>query len=127
MKKDYVAKNFFRLVDKRLSESNIVRNPFKGYVRVFANKEELFIGLELDPVYPPVYYWGVVWVFLFFIIWGFTWWLLPGVILFSLIFFYSRFFFYLFTIFGLRKAGYKGKVKLLSSQKTIERLLRWGR
>lgn len=124
---DIIAKNYFDDVKERLKQGHIIKNPFDGCLKIFNNKEKLFIAIDISPVYPPVYWFGLIWIAIIIFVWGFSWWALPGVLLFGIIFFYSRLFFIILIIMGLKKVGYKGKVKLLSDDKTISNLIKWGR
>jgi len=122
-RKDLKALKFFSMTKKRLAEKNLIRNPFKGTLKVFVNNNSLFIPMEMSPLYPMFYPYGLLLFMAALFITGFTWWCAPGIIIFFTGIFYSKYFFYLMMRIGLRKQGYKGYIKLLRNQEAVRRLL----
>ena len=118
---------FMKETHKRLQVPNPVTNPFYGSVKKLSlqGKDKDHYILVMDPVYPKLYKMGYFLLAGAFIFTGFRWSLayLPGLILSFTRFFWSRFFMYLGLVLGLKKAGYKGDVKLLLDSTTIRGLL----
>lgn len=120
------SKSLVAFVDKtniRLQENHLVRNPFYGQAKIYDG----FIVVDLVPVYMNP---GLLGLFMFIaplVISTFkiSLWLLPGFLLMLSSIFWSKYFFVLMFILGLRKEGYKGKVKLIKDQETLRRLLKW--
>ena len=111
----------------RLKDINLITNPFEGTVKrlPLKLKDKDHYILVMDSMYPKFYQAGYYFLVMMFFIIGFRWskWYLPGLILISLGLFWSRFFMYLGLFFGLKKAGYKGKVKLLRDSTSLRDML----
>lgn len=121
--------SFISDTNKRLKNNNYIENPFNGRVITLPDKflqtTQRFI-FDLEPIWPKFYKVGfyVLIIPMFFEATRTIWWALPGVLIFSTGFFWSSRFHYLILKLGLKKAGYKGKVKLLKQQAIIKELLR---
>lgn len=108
----------------RLQENHMVKNPFYGEAKIYDG----FIVVEIRPVYMNPFILGLF-VFLGpLVITNFkiSWWLLPGLLLILSSIFWTSYFYIFMFMLGLRKEGYKGKVKLINDQETLRRLLKWG-
>lgn len=117
-----VVKNFFKGVDSRIKLLDIVRSPFNGMVKKGLFDGKSYYVIDVDPVFPHVFWFGVFMFYGALLLTGFTLWLLPGIVLFSFGFFFSKPFFMINLYIGLRKSGYHGKIKLLSDGELIKRL-----
>jgi len=116
-----VVRDFFKEVEVRFAGGDLISNPFSNSVVKPINSKVWLVSFK--PVYPPVYLFGVIWSVLS-IVFGFgLWWLIPAVILFAQGFFFLSPFYVLFTILGLRKKGYKGRVVWLDKKEVIKRYL----
>jgi hypothetical protein len=122
VKNELTAQIYFDELALKLKNPLIVENPFKGSLRVYKRKDDLVVSLRIEPVYPPVW-----WASAFFLIPCFvwpSWWLAaPGLMLLSLGFFWSPPFFFLMFFLGLRKKGYQGPIRWLSSSDVLGWLL----
>lgn len=110
---------FFVDTQQRLETNNFVKNPFRGGVRKITGSMYL---VYLEPVYfnfTP-FIWVIVGALLFYK--GWTWWLIIPMVLGSLGIFWSKYFFYYMLKLGLKKAGYKDKVKLVSLSDFIKKV-----
>lgn len=105
----------------RLSSDNLYKNPFRGRVKKFT-KKEIYV-FEVNPLVFNFSLFGWPLAVGVFLIWGFTPWILPGLLLGSAGVFWSRKFFYTFCVKGLRKAGYKGPVVMLKDQEIIRKVV----
>lgn len=118
---------FMEETHRRLQVPNTVTNPFYGDIKRLSleGEDKDHYVLVMDPVYPKLYKIGYFLLAGAFIFTGFRWSIayLPGIILSATSFFWSRFFMYLGLVLGLKKAGYKGKVKLLRDSNTLRELL----
>lgn len=121
---DFYARAFFNKTNLRLSEENVIKNPFKGRIHIY---DKGFAVVDLQPIYFNVAIVGLVAFLIPFLFGGFniTAWCIPGVIIMCLGFCWTRYFFYLIIRIGLSKTKYKGKVKLLPDNETIRRCLTW--
>lgn len=94
----------------RFKIPDMYKNPF--YANLKKIGDEIYI-ISIDPIYPPFYMAGFLGIMLAFAFTGFSLWLIPGVAISSLGFFWATPFYYIFLRLGLRKKGYKGKVELI--------------
>lgn len=112
----------------RLEEKGIVKNPFYGRITLVPltakNKIYTYV-VNLEPVYPKIYVIGSVLTLMTFLLAGARWtpWLWPGIILMSTIFLWSKYFYFIFIILGLKKSGHTNKLKLITDKETIIRLI----
>lgn len=114
--------NFFSETRERLQDTNLVRNPFKGEIK---KRGDMFV-VSICPIYinftPVVWGLAVVGALVF----GIHWWHIALAGIGCLGIFWTKYFFYIFLKMGLRKNGYKGKIKLLGKKEIIERgILLW--
>lgn len=119
------AVEHFKLVRERLKSKDLIMNPFNGIVKMFQDKEQLYIFVDINPVYPNPYPLFLISCIssAFFI--GLTWswyYLIPimffiGMIPHSVIFYYSAY------RLGLRKKGYAGDITYISKSDGIRYLL----
>ena len=122
--KDPKAVDCFRkIIDKSKAEKGIAKNPFNIKHKIKLGSEDLFFLLDIEPVYPPVYLYGLIILFVVLVFKWFNWFLLLPLCLLGLGFFWSPPFYYIMLFFSLKKNGYKGKIKVLSLKKIIRRLL----
>lgn len=87
--------------------------------------EEGLVVVSVSPSYPPVYIGGILCLAATVAFKGFvfSWWLLLPALLVGSHVVETRYFWYFFFVRGLRKAGYKGRVKLLSSSELFDRVV----
>jgi len=110
---------------QRLLTPNIAKNPYK-------EAEILYLPNTLVYYAKPVYllfplYASISLAVLTFLFAGFNYSIgyIIALIFLSLTFFWSKTFTYLMLKIGLRKAGYKGKLKLLNTEDLFKILLKW--
>ena len=123
VRKRLKVENFIVETNKKLNESDFVRNPFKG---------ELFslgdcVAVYMNPVYVnfPLYA-GILAVVLALVFGARFWGFLPAAFFFLLSLMWTRFFYYILLRIGLRKAGYIGKIKIMKTEELIRRLMENG-
>lgn len=114
------AKKFIKETNKRLNEEHILNNPFR-------NSGILLLDNVLCCVFNPIYlnFPKIALFFLFPIIFYFkgfvlSFWYLPPLIMLVATLFWSKYFYFLFLILGLKKEGYDGKIKLIKKDDLIE-------
>ena len=114
-----VVEKFIDDTARRLASPNPYTNPFKGSIRSYVKKEIYVVNIE--PLYFnfTVLLWPVA-AIMAWVSGGFTPWLLLPVGLGCLGVFWSRRFFYFVCVKGLRKAGYRGPVVMLTPKQIIE-------
>lgn len=122
------VKKFVRETKKRLETPDLARNPFSGYIKSFEfDKTERITILKIVPLWPNFSpYVAILSLFPIIFFGGYN---NPGLLLIPLIFlglafFWTEDFFYLILRIGLKKAGYKGKVKKLKRSVLIDELSR---
>lgn len=117
------ATEFFSEVNERLHGEDLVKNPFDGWTKYYRD----FHIISINPLYPPIYWFGFIPLLFAFVFGGWVRWLLLGGagFLFFTSFFYSRYLFYFLMVRGIRKAGYRGSIRLMKDQETINRVVKW--
>lgn len=121
---DKMIDRFFKGMEQRSLEENMVKNPFIIYLKKFP--AGLWV-LSIRPLYTNFSVFGWLCAFAVWFMWGFTAWLFIPIFIGLLGFFWSKYFYYLMLLKGLRKAGYKGPVRLLNEHEIIERTIFGGR
>lgn len=119
-----ISFSFFMKSKKNLESKVFFKSPFDS--NSFIKRiESGFYVVQMNPSYPPVYYFGFALLFgaLVFTNFKLTGWLLPGFFLSLTGIFWSDSFQFLFLKLGLSKMKYKGYIKRLSKQKVIRRLI----
>ena len=123
LEENNIINDFIVTMQDRLKSNNLVKNPFntKCYM---SSKDgiKLFI-LSIDPVYFNYSIFGWIISFGAFVLKGFSWWLLPGIVLGSLGVFWSSHFYYYMLRFALKKKGYTGSILRLNQEEIIKRLI----
>jgi len=114
--------NFFRSVIYKTSDTSLLKNPFSVRSKLKIQKKELFFVMDLTPVYPPIFYFGFLLLIPFIVFQWINIFLVLPILLIMLGFFWSSTFYLMLLLAGLRKDGYKGKVKILSKKEIIRRL-----
>jgi len=112
-------------VNNRLHAENLLLNPFRGGTKSYGLTNEQLTIINIEPIYPNLTFIG--WIYcvsvLFF---GISlYWLIPGIIISLLGLFWSKYFFYLILLFGLRKETYKGKIKMVNSNSILGAIIKW--
>lgn len=124
---DNKAKEFATETKERLENNNLIKNPFKSSIRQFIisenDKLKILFVVYIEPVYFNFSVFGYLLAFGVFVIWGLTPWLIPGIALGLLGFFWGADFYYLMFRVGLRKKGYKGHIKRIRYKGIIEKVL----
>lgn len=104
----------------RLQDTNLMKNPFRGGIKGYPGS--MYV-LMLEPIYFNFtwFLWLAAGALYFFL--GLTYWLIPPVLLGCLGIFWSKYFYYFMFKRGLKKKGYTGKTKLLSTAETLKRVV----
>ena len=108
---DAFSNSYFAGVKARTGTTDIVRNPFKTKYKNIGKGVHAYL---IEPLWPPVYWWSVI-PFAAGIFFGKAWIIIIGSIMGSIGFFWSAPFYHLLLRIGLRRAGYKGRIKHISS------------
>ena len=112
-------RSYIEQFELRGRDKNYLKNPFT--IKTFQKKNLLAVYIE--PIYFNFSYIGLVSSSIIFFIWR-RWWgmlMIATFLLFSL--FWNGCFYYMVFYFGLRKNGYKGKIKYLSKKKVLEKMV----
>ena len=111
---------FIEETNERLQVENFVKNPFKGKIVLVEQEETIKAGIHIEPIYPNPFYLGAVATLGLILLKGFTLWSLIPLTLVLIGFLHTNIFFYIMMKQGLKKAGYKGKTKFITSDKVVE-------
>jgi hypothetical protein len=128
-----VVERYMADVKDRLEDSNMLRNPFKGYCLSFDIKNAGQNGLlrgyatKVQPLYPNFTPYGFLASLGIYIVWGMNIWIIPGIFIGILGVFWSKYFYYYIYKLGLKKVGYTGYMKLLSAEEVMDRWCEWDR
>lgn len=115
---------FIKDVDTRLNGFDIKKNPFSGYAKSFKDDNDLIVVLNMRPIWPNFAPWIAGFSFLISLFFGNLKLLVIPLIFIALSFFWTPEFFYLTFKAGLKKAGFKGRVKRLKQNEIIDALAR---
>jgi hypothetical protein len=120
-----VSDSFFQRINEKLSKcDNLFENPFVNSGAYFIDNTVRIV--KLDSIYPNVSLFLIVPMvgLLYFKLYTIS--LIVACIMILLQFLFSKYFMYITAVIGLRKAGYKGKIRLIGNQKLLSILLqRW--
>jgi len=115
--------NFVIETNKRLKEENLVKSPFNGMV---VNKGD-FLAVLIEPIYInlPFYISLIGATFSIILnIRSILYFAILSIFILLNIFWTSYFYYFLFTK-GLKKNGYKGKLKYIGAKELAKRLITW--
>lgn len=122
-----IVRKYMRESNERLQKKSMISNPFYGRIVRVPSSDQVkdYYVVDMDPVYPKIYLIGIftMIVALFFTGFRLTYWLVPSFVFFSCGIFWSKYFYYVMLKLGLKKAGYNKKLKLITSNATISRLI----
>lgn len=105
--------NWIKLTREKSKETDFVKNPFFFKIKRVTIKKRFLLCVDILPLYPNFTIYGWFGLIGSFLILGWGWWTWPFLALGCLGFFWSSPFFYFMTKLGLRKNGYKGKIKMV--------------
>ena len=116
---------FMQATDNRLKNNNMLVNPFRGKIISFnlnTTTKELKTGyaIYIKPLYFNFSYYGWLMALGVYLIWGISWFMLPGIIIGALGIFWSKFFYYIMLKLGAKKSGYNGELKFISAEKILK-------
>jgi hypothetical protein len=120
------VEEFITKTKTRLLDNNMVRNPFRGDIKTLFYTDttvKKIVLIYMRPLYMDFSIFGWITLFSTWYIWGFIWYLfIPGLLVgCSGIFWRKEFYYYIFKL-GLKKAGYTGSIKLISSKDILEKI-----
>jgi hypothetical protein len=81
--------------------------------------------LDIKPIYPPIF-WFVAVPLIVGMVFGWLVVVIIGLLILSTGLLWTKYFFYLMIILGLRKEGYKGKVVLVNEATLVRELMGHG-
>lgn len=110
------ADDFMRLSEERLNKKTIV---YKGYFKKFRD----FYLIDIQPLIFPFYWIGFMGVLSTLYFAGLTIYLIPSIIISLSYLFWSKYFIYYMLMIGLRKSGYKGKIKLIKHEELLREVV----
>lgn len=110
----------------RLEKKDLFLNPFNSFIKFnFFYDGKIFLYVNLKTIYPHIYLIGLIPILAVFIFKGFyfNWISFLGLFILCFGFFWSPLFFIFALKKGLRNAGYKGKIRILSSKEALKRVV----
>lgn len=119
--KDEAVLNFYIETNKRLGRDDVVKNPFGlSKIGFIMREDKVYLVCDLNPVWPD--FSGYLFIIGFIpLLFGFfktsIFFYVLGLIV---LFLWSRYFFSLMMYLGLRKKGYKGKIRLVKDQELLK-------
>lgn len=119
-----VAKEYALAVRQRLKENKGIFTS--SGLKMFSSKGKMLTVMEIQPTLPKIFIFGgllYVGAELAHFFWGWSQlWTIPGLVLIASVVFWMRAFYGLVYAAGLKKAGYKGTVKILDGGEIAARL-----
>jgi hypothetical protein len=110
--------------DERLQNVNMITNPFKGFCKVMPlKKPNILAVIKIDPIYMDVSLIGILGILGIYMIWGFTWWMLPFILIALSHYFYTTAFYVWMFKKGLIKTGYKPAFQVINPSQIVELML----
>lgn len=115
--------DFIHKAKKKMESDDFLKNPFiADIIKIQQGHDNPLYVFSMSPIYFNFSIFGWFIAFAIFMIWGLNTFLIYPIILGCLGFFWSSTFFYCMAVLGLRKNGYKGKIKRLSCKQTLEKI-----
>lgn len=125
LEKSAVAKQFMKDTKERLQRpTNFISNPFRD--QKFYSLNDTHYAINMVPIWPHFYMYGWFGAALAGLLSWPLWVVAIGIIIGCTGIAYSSPFYFLMLKAGLRKAGYNGKVKRLTEEALLRRVL-WGK
>ena len=109
----------------RLSDKHIAKNPYKEAEILYLPNTLVYYAKPiylLFPLYASIFISIVTFMFVGL---NYSIGYIISLVFLSLTFFWSKWFTYPLLKIGLKKAGYKGNIKLLSTEELFKRLIKW--
>ena len=119
------SSKYFRLFARKTEERSMIKNPFKIGMLMIKHEKERLILLDIEPVWPRFWLFGFLLFFAALILAGWSWWLLPGVVLLLPGLLWTPLFYYLMLLAGKKKNGLRFRMKLLSPETALRRVIVW--
>ena len=112
---DYHITKFIEETNKRLSNADLVKNPFYGSLKLINHKEENYLLVDMIPIYPvsPFVYLSALSAVIILVMGGPYYLYFFPMFLFAITLLWTDTFMYLFLFLGLRKNRYKGKINIV--------------
>lgn len=116
-------REFMEESNNRLNKEDFWKSPFEGVIKLLKTKDpkkDTYLVI-MDPLYPPFYLVGVLWVGAVMVFNGLAWsWLMaPGCLLFAFSVFWNKHFIFFMLRIALLKKKIKGKVSMISNSRLI--------
>jgi hypothetical protein len=102
---------------ERMSNNNFIQNPFFGGVKPISDN---VYCISITPVWVDVSWFGWLGVLMPYLVWGWSNWLIFPIIIGLSGILWTKYFFFFMLKLGLKKAGYKDKIKLIHSEDIVD-------
>lgn len=123
---DESASLYLLKTQDRLQSPNLFKNPFttdSKMKKIHSLENKSAYAFILEPVYPPFFWFGLLGFIVLFLFTGWTWMTIFPAFVFCLGVFWTPLPSLLALWLGLRKADYRGRIRLLSKSEIIKRVL----
>lgn len=112
---------FMQKTHKNLQNDNVVKNPFIGCInKIDEGTQEAVWVIDMKPIYPDLsLFFGWLPFGITYYFFGWRWWQTLFLIICCSTVLWSAYFHYSMCVVGLRKYGYKGKIRFLSKRKLL--------
>ena len=119
-----IVQDFCRDTDKRLFNSDMVKNPFIGKVKTIKQKDKLLSIFDMRPVYPNfTAYVGIpMAVVMALFVHSYIWFIFPFALLMAGYFWNPSFMFWMAKK-GIKHAGYTGPIKRVSLEDALRQFV----
>jgi hypothetical protein len=107
------AEDFFKATIERSLSESIATNPFYSEITYRKGQYNLYAKINMRCLYPDFSLLGVVFLLAYYVFYGWGYVMLIPFLISLTHVIHTNTFYYLMIRLGLRKAGYKGKIKWL--------------
>jgi hypothetical protein len=114
-----LVRSFFSDVKARLENDDLLKNQYRGNIFFKAKDKEAYFFIKMSPIWFGFYKFGIF-PFILGLFFMKVWLWLPGLIILGFGFFWSPFFLFFLIFLGLRKKGYKGRVRYALFREGLE-------
>lgn len=127
LNEDIISMRHFKSMHENLQKEHFLKNPFLGGVIRWKLPESThtYYTVVIKPIVIKLYYMGLFLALIPILVTGnISIYSLPGIIIFALGFFWSKWFYYVMLRLSLRKKGYRSKVKLIKDDDLFIEVIR---
>jgi len=110
---------YFEGIAKKLTDDNLVKNPFKSTLRIIHDRDKMFVFLDLETLYPNIIPKAGLMLLVVGLLFGWKTLIIGGGFLSLTFVLWTEAFYFLVLKRSRRKKGVSGRVKLLGSKEAL--------